>query len=284
MAQKAFTRTIDLGDGSGKQVFEADTAEGLADALAEAQLNATKKIRELSGTNQELQRRVLAQPAGGEVDPDGPMPGFKPRELNANDLFALGQKLQNPATAVAALQEAIEAGLGASLEEVRRTLRLAQTTPRQLRGRQAAEEFLLRHPEFIPNAKNQETMFAYMEHPDRNMALTSRNFEIAFGELRSRGLLELRAPEPAANGNGKPAQGAEGDSPAPNGQPEVPRFASTTSVVTRGTGTPRGASASKMPTAEEIDKMSASEHRTWMRVPGFMEHENRVLEAQKSRR
>lgn len=47
-APQTFRREIDLGDGSGKQVFEADSADGLVDKLAEAQRNATIKIRELS--------------------------------------------------------------------------------------------------------------------------------------------------------------------------------------------------------------------------------------------
>src|SRR5690349_14030031 len=46
-AETVFRRTIDLGDGSGVQVFEAPTLEELVDKLAEAQRNASKKIREL---------------------------------------------------------------------------------------------------------------------------------------------------------------------------------------------------------------------------------------------
>lgn len=45
---QTFKRVIDLGDGSGTQVFEADSADELADKLAEAQKHATIKIRELS--------------------------------------------------------------------------------------------------------------------------------------------------------------------------------------------------------------------------------------------
>lgn len=48
IALQTFKRVIDLGDGSGTQVFEADSADALADKLAEAQKHATIKIRELS--------------------------------------------------------------------------------------------------------------------------------------------------------------------------------------------------------------------------------------------
>ncbi|HEV1286532.1 MAG TPA: hypothetical protein VNU44_14520 [Bryobacteraceae bacterium] len=281
---KAFRREIDLGDGSGKQVFEADTAEELADKLADAQVNATRKIRDQDGELKRLRRAELNAPARGEDDPDGPMPGFKPKDLSSDELFSIGQRLQNPATAVAALREAIEAGLGASMDEVRKTLRIARETPREFRGRDAAEQFLLNHPEFVPNAANQKAMFEYMEHPDRRMAVTVKNFEIAFGVLSAAGLLQLRKPEAAGNGNGN----GNGATPADSGAgtpepPSTPRFAST-SVATRGSGTPRGETRSKMPTAEEIDKMSAREHAKWLTVPGFMQHEERVLAEQSRRR
>lgn len=284
VAAKAFRREIDLKDGSGVQVFEADTAEEFADKLAEAQLNATKKIKELTADNKDLRRRALAEPVRGEDDPDGPMPEFKGRELSADEQFALGQRLQNPATAAGALREAIEAGLGASLDQVRRALRLAEEMPRQMRGRQAAEQFLLNHPEFITNAANQKELFEYMEHPDRRMALTVQNFEKAFAACKAAGLLQLQdvnATATKGNGNGKGASPADsGDGAAPDNRP---RFAST-SVVTRGSGTPRGPSGPKMPTAEEIDKMSAKEHARWLRNPEFVKHEERLIEQQSRRR
>jgi hypothetical protein len=46
--QTVYRREIDLGDGSGKQVFEAESIESLVDKLAQAQEHATRKIRELS--------------------------------------------------------------------------------------------------------------------------------------------------------------------------------------------------------------------------------------------
>lgn len=281
-APKAFRREIDLGDGSGKQVYEADSNEELIDKIADAQANATRKIREQNHEIQDLKRRVLAQPEGGQADPDGPMPEFQARELSADELFALGQRLQNPATAGAALREALEAGLGASLEDVRKTLRLAQITPRQLRGKEAAEAFLMNHPEFVTNAANQKAIFEYMEHPDRRMALTVQNFEIAFGALSAAGLLQLRAPSvPSTNGDNAPGDGRAVDSAPPGNGNATPRFAST-SVVTRGSGTPRAPAGPKMPTAEEIDRMGPAEHRKWLNHPtlgaAFRAHEEKIEE------
>jgi hypothetical protein len=285
MAQKAFRREIDLGDGSGKQVFEGDTAEELVDKLAEAQTNASKKIQAQDTELKQLRRRELNEPEGGEADPLGPMPTFRGRELTGDEAFSIGQRLVNPATAAAALREAIEANLGATIDEVRKTLRLAQETPRELRGKGAAEQFLLNHPEFIPNKANQTILFEYMEHPDRRMALTAHNFEKAFRACSAAGLLQLRAVAPSStNGHEPPPEERAADSASPNGDGERPRFASTT-IVDRGSGAPRTPARSKMPTAEEIERMPAAEHRKWMAVPGFMQHEERVLsEAQNSRR
>ncbi len=45
-APKRFRREVDIGDGSGKQVFEGATLDELVNNLAKAQENATRKIRE----------------------------------------------------------------------------------------------------------------------------------------------------------------------------------------------------------------------------------------------
>lgn len=280
---KAFRREIDLKDGSGVQVFEGDTWEELADKLADAQANATKKIQQQAQENRDLQRRVLAQPERGQDDPDGPLPDYKPRELTNDELFALGQRLQNPATAASALREALEAGLGATLDQVRKTLRLAEITPRQMRGREAAEQFLLNHPEFVPNPANQKEIFDYMQHPDRRMALTVQNFEIAFDACRAAGLLQLRAPKvPGTNGAKQPDERRAADSAlAANGN-ATPRFAST-SIVTRGSGTPRAPIGPKMPTAEEIERMPPAEYRRRYNDPAtgkaFRDHVERIEDA-----
>jgi len=51
MIKAIYRREIDLGDGSGKQVFEAESVEELLDKLTEAQEHATRKIRELSAAS-----------------------------------------------------------------------------------------------------------------------------------------------------------------------------------------------------------------------------------------
>ena len=281
MAEKAFRREIDLGDGSGKQVFEADTAEELNDVLATAQTNATKKIRDQNEELKTLRRQSVMQPESGERDPSGPMPEFKTRALTQDEKFALGQRLLNPATAVDALMEAIELGLGSNLGQVRQALGRAESTPRQLVAERQGEAFLLNHPEFISNKKNSDEMVKYMEA--KGMAYTLANYEKAYAVLAPTGLLEIRARQPETNGNGTSTNGAAADSAAAGAGAAVPRFAST-SVATRGSGTPRAAGGSKMPSAEEIERMTASQHKKWLSVPGFIEHEERLAQQQSRRR
>ena len=52
-----YRREIDLGDGSGVQVFEGSSYDELIDKLANAQLHATRKIKELS-TAKKARRRT----------------------------------------------------------------------------------------------------------------------------------------------------------------------------------------------------------------------------------
>lgn len=69
---KRFRREIDLGDGSGVQKFEGATLDELVDKLAEAQRNATRKIREQA-----------AQLKANEKPVEAPKPGSAEERLAA---------------------------------------------------------------------------------------------------------------------------------------------------------------------------------------------------------
>jgi hypothetical protein len=265
--EKAFRKTIDLGDGSGVQVFEADTAEGLADKLADAQANATRKISELSAENKNLRRRAMTEERPRRAE--APLPEFKGRALTDSENFEIGQQLQNPATAPSGARRLLEAELGAPIEEVRTTLRTARQMPQQMACRDAAEAFLMRHPEYVLSNTNQDTLVGYMKKEKMSFA-EAQDYEDAFSDLSAAGLLQLR-PAPATGG--APSNGGTGNgngAPADSGEPSAtivrPRSTST-SVVTRPSGSPRGGGGPKMPTVEEIDRMSAQEHKRWITDP-----------------
>ena len=288
-AGKAFRREIDLGDGSGVQVYEGDTADELLDKIADAQKHATAKIRAQNQEIQNLKRQVITAPESGEDDPAGPLPEFKGRTLTADEEFQLGQELLNPATAVKAQRKLLEAELGAPLDVARAALRRAEMTPRQIDAYRNGETFLLRHPEFVtgPGHPNVKAMTDFMTA--KNMAFTLTNYERAFAALSAAGQLELRAPvAERVSGNGTNGGGADSSQPGSNGAADSasngngsaqPRFASTT-IANRGSGTPRGTPGPKLPTAEEIDRMSAKEHARWINHPTlgaqFQAHEDAI--------
>ena len=272
---KAFRRVIDLKDGSGVQVFEADTAEELLDLLAYAQLNATKKIAE-QDTQLKATRRAAQTP-----DPEEVVTGLKPRELTADQKFEIGQRLANPATAVEATRELIEAELGAPLPEVRKRLDETGAGTREQRTQREAYLFANSTPDWYPTEENKKKLIAHMV--EKKMAMTQKNFGIAFEDMSAAGLLEMRASEEEheetdATRQPERRQAAADSAPASgvsshNDRVRVtPRSASSTSIASRGSGAPRGGSTVKMPTAEEIDAMPLAEYDRRMKDPAFKKH------------
>jgi hypothetical protein len=266
---KAFRRVIDLKDGSGVQVFEADTAEELLDLLAEAQVNATKKIAE-QDTELKATRRAAVTP-----DPEEVVTGLKPRELTADQKFEIGQRLANPATAVEATRELIEAELGAPLPEVRKRLDETGAGTREQRTQREAYLFANSTPDWYPTEENKKKLIAHMV--EKKMAMTQKNFGIAFEDLSAAGLLQMRDSEEGheeTDATREPArrQAAADSAPVDSRVRVTPRSASSTSIASRGSGAPRGGSTVKMPTADEVDAMPLAEYDKRMKDPAFKKH------------
>jgi len=268
-----FRREIDLGDGRGVTVYEADTAEGLADKILEAQRNASVHIRRVEQENRELR--------AARAVPETPAPEFKRRELTADEQFEIGRNLQDPTKASGAVRQLMETEFGAPVETVRSTLRTAAMIPGEIKGRDAAEVFLMNHPEIKTNGPNAKYFAKYMA--GKRLAWTVQNLETAYADPELRGLLELgaAASPTTTNGNGNSAAAA-GTPPAPESAAASPRFAST-SIAARSSGTPRGGTGPKMPSAEEITRMSAADHRRWLRDPAFVRHEEALIASGKIR-
>src|ERR1700741_4541308 len=73
-------------------VYEADTIEELLEKVSQGVAHGTRKIRELTlGTPAEIKA-----PEG--ADPFEDIPEFKPRELTADEKFALAAKFRDPQT------------------------------------------------------------------------------------------------------------------------------------------------------------------------------------------
>src|SRR5262249_49733779 len=66
--ETVFRYEIDLGDGSGKQVFEAPTQEELIEKLGQAQEHATRKIRQQDAALKAAQPKAEPAPATDNED------------------------------------------------------------------------------------------------------------------------------------------------------------------------------------------------------------------------
>lgn len=175
-----FRREIDLGDGSGVQVFEAETAEALIDKLTEAQRNATAKIRDLS-------RR--ARTTGSPELAAAPKP-LQGRRLTVDEQAILAQEFQ--ATPESAFEKMMRAGTGLTPEELRQEVQSWREERAATEAARQTEVFMAEYPDYEPTPENGEAMVDYLR--SRNLAPTSRNFAIAFDDLSARGLLAREKP------------------------------------------------------------------------------------------
>ena len=180
-APKGFMREIDLGDGSGKQVFKADSAEALLDVLTEAQKNATIKIREQQF---ELKRAQRAQPERPEVKESGK------RDLSAQELLDLTNEMsKNPTSAIDKIFKAQTGLTAAEVGTFINDFRNAQFIAK------ADTDFLLAHQEdYVPSAQNAARIEKFLA--DEKLPHTHKNLEYAFQELTESGLLEVAAADP----------------------------------------------------------------------------------------
>jgi hypothetical protein len=162
-----YRREIDLGDGSGKQVFEADSLENLVDKLAKAQENATRKIRELSTT-----KKVENKPSEEEE-------------------FVLAQELATSPSL--AFDKMFQKRFGKTPEQLQQILQRVEGFDRQQAERTAAEEFVSGTPDYVANKANGTRITRYLE--TYKLEGTVENMQKAFKDLSESGLLETKTVE-----------------------------------------------------------------------------------------
>jgi hypothetical protein len=175
------SRTIDLGDGSGKQVFTADSSDELLDKLTVAQENATRKIREQQFELKRAQRAKPERPVA--VEPTK-------KEFTADEMFAISNEMQkNPMTAI---DKVIKAVTGKSLADLGDFVAKQETAAAiDLADR----TFLLAHQQdFVPNAENAQRIEKFLT--EEGLPHTVANLEYAFQELTDGGF--PLGPDPTA--------------------------------------------------------------------------------------
>ena len=196
--------TIQPTDKEGRAIgaphvyYYTDEAD-LNRQLSETVGNGTRKIREMALGNPVK----ITAPEGAELEEDDsePIPEFKPRELTADEKFSIANKLRDPATLVEGYDELTLARTGAKPEDIAKLqhkmakdAQKAKDDAAKVRARTEALTFQERHPEFVTNEANANAMMTYLS--SRKMAITLKNFEIAYKALTDDGLLILKEQEP----------------------------------------------------------------------------------------
>lgn len=165
-----YERTIDLGDGSGVQVFEGKSMEELIDKLAKAQENATRKIRE-QAAQIKSQPKTVETPSPDELE-----------NLTEAEKFLLQQEmLTDPAKAIQKfVVKAVE-------QREQANARAAEQT------KTATETFVANTSDYYASPKNGKKMVKWLE--THNLEVSEDNLKQAFEDLNESGLLEARPAE-----------------------------------------------------------------------------------------
>jgi hypothetical protein len=157
-----YRKEIDNADGSGVDVYEADSLEELVDKIAEGKRNANKKIRELN-------QRVKVEDTRTE-------------QQKADDDYVVAQRLQKePKKTVKEI-----------VAEV-----ISEREAAAQRSTDAQARFVATHPDFIPGESNGKRMVSWLKTQGHS-EITYDGLEKAYQDLKSSGLLELKSEE--ANG------------------------------------------------------------------------------------
>lgn len=249
-------REIDLGDGSGVQVYEAEgdsekeALEALADKITDAQVNATKKIRE-----QETELRTLraknAEPA-------------KPKEISADDEYILSQEFQK--APLATQRKMLKELTGFEVEDIAEAVRNAKENKAQNERQRTAEQtgnaistFIASHADYEDEGKEGTRNGAMMNQYliSQRLPATSENLHKAYLHLKESGLLELKGEEANSEASGKTEE-QERIVP-PKVDPAPQRTKKTSSISTHSRATP--APVNTEPSEADMYKLPMEEVR-----------------------
>ena len=182
-AASLYERKIDLGDGSGVQVFKAATQDELIDKLTEAQVNETKKIKELSSARKK------------ELKPDKrePLAEFKPQTLSDHDIADIASEIAvNPEKAFDRL---FQAKVGATPGDIARQSLLLNQMYQERQEEQAVTSFMMDHREdYHPCPENLDAINKFFIAED--IPVTRNNMEYAYSALREDGKLKMPPVDP----------------------------------------------------------------------------------------
>jgi len=273
----------------GKQVIVYRTPEELREKLTKNQEQAVRQLR-----------KVTREKAFGSVEPKDDaekfqnLAEFKPRDLSAEERFALSQKLSNPETASEARDLFIESAFGVKPEILAQTLNDTQKFIAQQRAVENYVEFVNIATDYYDSAANRDAVTRWMAK--RNYAPTIANFKTAFDKLAQDGLLETNpVVQQASVTSSVPVVEPPVVTVEQEPKPQVPAAAApglgtvTPPQVKRHSHVPSGLNASvasaagpNIPvdghsvTLADIDKLPSEVYRAKLKDPKFVALVNRL--------
>lgn len=184
-----YRREIDLGDGSGKEVFEADSMEALLDKIVEAKTHATRKIREQQQQLNDIKHTN--------------------EQTTSDDEFVLSQELMSSPTE--AIKKLFKKTTGYDISEFKtvaersRALETAQVQVDETKRQEdASVAFTTSHPEYVANAANGKRLVREINSLMGEAKAEGRSvdyaavLEQAFTSLTEDGLLQLTSDDAQA--------------------------------------------------------------------------------------
>lgn len=175
-----YQKVIDFGDGSGAEVFEADSLEELVDKLAEGKRNASKKIRELTQEKRAAKVEEVAPTDDQE--------------------WALGQELL--AKPSSTLKKQFEALVGMPLDSFKTKMERMEALEAAQTAEREGHKFQQAHPEFVVSEKNALKLVKACDLS--GLPYTAESYEKVYTELVADGLLAIKEVESTTTDDAAP--------------------------------------------------------------------------------
>lgn len=236
-------REIDLGDGSGIQVFESEgdsekeALEALADKIADAQRNATKKIREQEAELKDLRAKTTKGP--------------EPKTISDDEEYVFAQELQKKP--VATLRKMWKELTGYELEDFVTAKQAADAVMNAQKHNEALNTFIATHPDYEDagevGKKNGQLM--KMKLAEMRLPITSETLSKAYSSLKQSGLLLLKGEEAHADATDETTDTSRIERPKVEPTQTRTKKASTISTHNRVAATP----VNTEPSEDELYKM-----------------------------
>jgi hypothetical protein len=235
-------------------VYEGETEQEVTDKMADAIANGTLKIRELT------RKSVLEGDASPDKFKDAekvvPLPVYAPKQLTAEQKFAISQKFRDPEKVEEAWDEMYEAKFGRKPAEAAKDQSQTYDNARMVREQAETTAFLEATPDYVRSEKNKQVIFSLMAK--YKLAWNKTNIDLTYKEALSEGLLDVATERNAQTDPEPPRTEVPVEQPAKRTPSAFP------SALGRNDASGSGAPPKKKtPTAAEIAMAGPDEIKAW---------------------